>query len=346
MTVDVFWFFQSHCLVQMLIDDHTCIICFHRFSVFFLSLITVFLPRWQRNSLCFHCCSTLSPIHSKDLAKIAGAVGTARLAGLGSLHCMSCRNDTMTHLKQNTFFLSDQSDAILMFWACLNCHFNGMATCDDLTCLWIAILRSLWYSTQWLSECQLQRALFRCQGVSWSWFLERSRELGRIHKSHIQNHHTGAQYLIDHQKTVDFLKHPPRPSFCPGAIIQNVMLSICHRHQRLLTILQCRFVGGANDETTTPKSQGQTSLDLGRKDFVHSSLVTGTYYLWIWCDRWFAFSKIWLLKFLLEGCSKNMKGAAPENTSQDFSIGLLFCGLQTSWCVAVFPKFKHGMKCT
>ena len=91
-------------------------------------------------------------------------------------------------------------------------------------------------------ECQLQRALFRCQGVSWSWFLERSRELGRIHKSHIQNHHTeGAVFNWSSKKPWIFWKHPPRPSFCPGAIIQNVMLSICHRHQRLLTIASMPF---------------------------------------------------------------------------------------------------------
>lgn len=60
----------------------------------------------------------------------------------------------------------------------------------------------------------------------------------------------------------------------------------------------------------------------------------------IWCTDDLTSQRF--VKFPSEGYCKDIKRAAPENTLQDFSIGLLFCGLQTSWCVGVFPNMSRN----
>lgn len=68
----------------------------------------------------------------------------------------------------------------------------------------------------------------------------------------------------------------------------------------------------------------------------HSSLVRSTYYLCILCGRWLDFSKICQISFgrLLQEYERSC-------------TRVLLCGLQTSWCVAVFSqnvqKFPQNM---
>lgn len=172
---------------------------------------------------------------------------------------------------------------------------------------------------------------------------------------------------------MDFFQHPPRPSFYPRANMQNVMLSICHRHQGLLAILQCRFVGGANDERTTPKSQGYdliwlstlwvTLLEMylnikfsGRHDY-HDWTFGGKplflvvrVFSFFPCEEhllfmYFMWQMTWLLKdlsnFVWTSTARIWKELHPSPTLW-VANKLMCCGL--------FPKCpeissKHGMKC-
>ncbi len=282
-----FWFWQSHWSIWVQFINY------HRLSysnLSFFLIFTIFWPRCQRNSLCFPLFNSEShPL--KRFGEDCGCRGnctTGRTGELASLHELWEWHGARFHkwypriihleigfsiikfiqfggfplyfwkhphndkLEATKSFLSDQA-AILFLLSMFESSFPWH---DNMAWLDLSLNRDP-------EEPMVQHSVTQRMPIAtctwergFSLFCERSREVG-IHKSQIQNHYTGTEYIfLWSSKNVDIFKHPPRPSFYPRVLIQNVMPSICHRHQGLLTILQCRFVGGANDETTTPKSQG------------------------------------------------------------------------------------------